>query len=829
MAMDQEDGDFLRRLLETFRVEADEHIDVLADGLVELERSPDGPQHLTLVETLFREAHSLKGAARAVELTTIESICQAVESVFAAWKRQEIAASAGLFDTLNEALDSLRAASAGGNNGIADGEERASLIKRLLTQAEPGTGGGATKAGAAAAKEPVKTAAKEPAKPTPAAKPPAESPAKPAAAAEAAAVPPDRRTPHAAEPPTDAERRERPAAALAAHATQAEAPRAFADVSAQADTIRVSMTKLTDLMLRMEELVSVKLMSRQRALELSEIVEALAMWKKKRHTMRAGLNEPTQGVWFLGETADVPGRDSRRRRSDKFIEYMDWDTAFVSDLAERVARLATIADGDHRTLAPLVDDLLDEVKSVVMLPFSSLSHSFPKMVRDLARAENKAVDLTVHGGDIEIDRHVIETIKDPVIHLLRNCVGHGIEAPDVRAKRGKPVRGSVKIAVSRLEGNKLEILIADDGAGVDPQRLRQVALKSGIRTKVEIEAMDDDQAMMLMFESGVSTNPIVTDVSGRGIGLAIVQEKAEQLGGTVTVAATPGAGTSFSLVVPATVATSRGVIVRVSDWTFVLPTVHVDRATRIGVDEVVSIESKETVIVDGETLPFVYLHDILGVPQRPRLDGVERIPVVVLGAGGDRIAFAVDWVIGEQEVLVKSLGPQLEYLPFISGATVLDSERVTPILYVPDLIRAVVQGSVRATSTVATRIEAAPKRRTILVAEDSITSRTLLKNILESAGFKVKTAVDGVEAMAVLKAEEIDLLISDVEMPRMNGFDLTLKVRADQKLDTLPVMLVTSLENKEDRERGVEVGANAYITKGSFDQTTLLETARRLM
>jgi two-component system chemotaxis sensor kinase CheA len=267
----------------------------------------------------------------------------------------------------------------------------------------------------------------------------------------------------------------------------------------------------------------------------------------------------------------------------------------------------------------------------------------------------------------------------------------------------------------------------------------------------------------------------------------------------------------------------------VSDWTFVLPTVHVDRATRIGVGEVVSIESKETVIVDGETLPFVYLHDILGVPQRPRQDGVERIPVVVLGVGGDRIAFAVDWVIGEQEVLVKSLGPQLEYLPFISGATVLDSERVTPILYVPDLIRAVVQGSVRATSTVATRIEAAPKRRTILVAEDSITSRTLLKNILESAGFKVKTAVDGVEAMAVLKAEEIDLLISDVEMPRMNGFDLTLKVRADQKLDTLPVMLVTSLENKEDRERGVEVGANAYITKGSFDQTTLLETARRLM
>jgi two-component system chemotaxis sensor kinase CheA len=785
MSMDQEEGEFLRRLLETFRVEADEHIDVLADGLVELERSPEAPTQLTLVETLFREAHSLKGAARAVELTTIESICQAVESVFAAWKRQEIVASAALFDTLNEALDALRAASAGGNGGIADAEERPALIHRLLRLAEPGKGGAAAvKPDDAKTKASVKAAAKEPAQAPP------------------------------AEPLKEAARRERMAPLPA---PQPEAPRTYTDVSAQADTIRVSMVKLTDLMLRMEELVSVKLMSRQRALELSEIVDALAMWKKKRHSMRAGLKEPEQGVWFLGETAEASVWDGRRRRSDKFVEYMDWDTAFVSDLAERVGRLAMIADGDHRMLAPLVDDLLDEVKSVVMLPFSSLSQSFPKMVRDLARAENKAVDLSVHGGDIEIDRHVIETIKDPVIHLLRNCVGHGIEAPDVRAKRGKPVRGSVKIAVGRLEGNKLEITIADDGAGVDPQRLRQVALKAGVRTHAEIEAMDDEQAMMLMFESGVSTNPIVTDVSGRGIGLAIVQEKAEQLGGTVTVSATPGAGTTFSLVVPATVATSRGVIVRVSDWSFVLPTVHVDRATRVGLDEVVSIESKETVIIDGETLPFVYMHDILGVPQRPRQDGVEHIPVVVLGVGADRIAFAVDWVIGEQEVLVKTLGPQLEYLPYISGATVLDSERVTPILYVPDLIRAVVQGAVRATSTVATRIEAAPQRRTIL------------KNILESAGFKVKTAVDGVEALAVLKAEEVDLLISDVEMPRMNGFDLTLKVRADQKLDALPVMLVTSLETKEDRERGVEVGANAYITKGSFDQTTLLETVRRLM
>ncbi len=452
------------------------------------------------------------------------------------------------------------------------------------------------------------------------------------------------------------------------------------------------------------------------------------------------------------------------------------------------------------------------------------------MVRDLARAEGKAVDLTVTGGDIEIDRHVLETIKDPIVHILRNCVGHGIETPDVRAKRGKPVRGQVTISVTRVEGNKLSIVVADDGGGVDISGVRQIASKVGARSQDHIDSLDDEQAMTLVFESGVSTNPIVTDVSGRGIGLAIVQEKVEQLGGAANVRSEPGVGTSFELLVPATLASSRGVVVRVADRLFVLPTLHVDRVTRIDPRDIATVENSDTVTMDGQAVAFAFLHDVLDLPRKPRSDDVAMLPVVVLVSGNERLAFAVDWVLGDQEVLVKSLGPQLENVRYVTGATVLESDKIALILHPPEVIRAAAHGTVQTTPVAALFEEAAARRKKrILVAEDSITSRTLLKNILETTGYEVRTVVDGLEALTALMEEDFDLLISDVEMPRMNGFDLTARIRAEDKHADLPVMLVTSLESREDREKGVDVGANAYITKGSFDQTTLLETARRLV
>jgi two-component system chemotaxis sensor kinase CheA len=337
--------------------------------------------------------------------------------------------------------------------------------------------------------------------------------------------------------------------------------------------------------------------------------------------------------------------------------------------------------------------------------------------------------------------------------------------------------------------------------------------------------MDEQQTAGLIFRSGVSTSPMITEISGRGLGLAIVREKAERVGGTVSVETQQGTGTTFRLMLPLTLARFRGILVRVGESLFVVPTRHVQRVLRVGREEIKSAENRETIQINGRAASAVRLSDVLEITRRNAgTDPKGKVPVLVLAWAGEQIGFLVDEILDEQEVLVKSLGKQLPHVRNIAGATVLGTGRVLPVLNVADLMQSAVK---TAPAAAARETEEAPK--SVLVAEDSITSRTLLKNILEFAGYKVKTAIDGAEALAVLGTEAFDLVVSDVEMPRMSGFDLTAKIRSDKRLAQLPVVLVTGLDSREDKERGVDVGANAYIVKSSFDQGNLLEVVRRLI
>lgn len=398
----------------------------------------------------------------------------------------------------------------------------------------------------------------------------------------------------------------------------------------------------------------------------------------------------------------------------------------------------------------------------------------------------------------------------------------------MRAKLGKPVRGLVTIDVGRDEGDKLRITIADDGGGMDVESLRDVASRAGTRSTGSAEA-SDDEVLALAFESGVSTSPIVTDVSGRGIGLAIVREKVEQLGGSVRARSERTRGTTFELIVPASVASSRGVVAHASEHVYVFPATHVERVSRVDIDGIATVEGVETVSLEGEAVPFAFLHDALGLPRGARDGDSGRLPVIVISAGGERVAYAVDRIVGEQDVLVKSLGPQLEAVRHVSGATILESNQVALILNPTDLVRWMTRDAPsRTVASVDAVVEEKQQRKSILVVEDSITSRTLLKSILETAGYEVRTAVDGLDALDVMTRHDFDLAVLDIEMPRMNGLDLCAKLRADKKHADLPVMFVTGRESPEERERGLDVGANAYITKASFDRTTLLETVRRL-
>jgi len=374
--------------------------------------------------------------------------------------------------------------------------------------------------------------------------------------------------------------------------------------------------------------------------------------------------------------------------------------------------------------------------------------------------------------------------------------------------------------------------VGDDGAGIDLSKVEAAARELGVVPTDEARSKDPQQMLSLVFHSGVSSSPIITDISGRGLGLAIVREKVEKLGGDISVDTQPGRGTTFRILLPLTLATFRGVRVRVRDHQFLVPTTHVQQAVRVDRNTIKTVENRETVQWSGQTIALVRLADALELPHRASSIDTDagKLQILILGSADKRIAFCVDEIIEEQEVLVKPLGRQLSRVRNIAGAAVLGTGKAVPILDVPDLLKSAVKlAAGQAGSVVGRALDTDAQQTSILVAEDSITSRTLLKNILESAGYAVTTAVDGADALMRLKADRYDLLVSDVEMPRMNGFDLIARVRAEKALAQMPAVLVTALDSREDRERGIEVGANAYIVKSSFDQSNLLEVVRRLI
>jgi two-component system chemotaxis sensor kinase CheA len=479
-------------------------------------------------------------------------------------------------------------------------------------------------------------------------------------------------------------------------------------------------------------------------------------------------------------------------------------------------------------IGKLVDDLLENSKKLLMLPLATLGGLLSKLVRDLCRDQGKEAELTIRGEEVAIDKRILEQLKDPLVHLLRNSIDHGIETPEQRRRVGKAPRAAITLTVLPVNSTQVEISVSDDGAGVDVEKVKAAAGRRGLVARNTSDPLDESAALALVFETDISTSPMLTRVSGRGLGLAIVREKVEKLGGRVAIESHRGSGTTIRMRLPLTLATFRGVLIESAQRLFILPTAQVDRVTRFKPQDVQTVEGRRTLALNGRAVALVDLAEVLQLPTTARSShSTDATPVLVLGAGEQRVAFAVDAVLDEREVLVKRLTKPLSRVRNIDGATILGSGEVAPILNVPDLLKSARTAGATPGTPAAAVPSATPAKR-ILVVEDSITSRMLLKGILESAGYDVKTAVDGIDAFTALRAERFDLVVSDVEMPRMNGFDLTARIRAERTLAEVPVVLVTALESREDREHGIDVGANAYLVKSSLDQSDLLEALRRL-
>ena len=778
--MNISDDGFLQELLGMFKIEAEEHVKSISTGLLDFEKSKIEKERNSTIELIFRETHSLKGASRAVGLIPVETVCQVLESVFAVMKKHDLREDKELFDVLHNAVDLVgELIEKPDNTDISEIMKQLAVYENKYTEAEKNKNMSQQDHFSVHSEKKAETKISDDS---------------------------------VDEPKFDDNKESKNTVNPEAIKMQLS------------DTVRLPTAKLDVLLFQAEELLGTKLAVNQYVNDLKDISLILEFIHKEWEKNNLLFNT-------LKKHADT----ERRRDNYKLLQsvdsvkdFLNWNYDQIKTFETKISGMIKIAESNARLQDGMVNNLLEDMKHILMLPFSNLLKIMPKIVRDLSRDQHKEIQLLTKGSTIEVDRRILEELKDPMIHLIRNAVDHGLEKPEIRKKMNKSESGMISISVSELGGNKVEVLISDDGKGIDVDKIKQTAVERGIISQSRASDLTYEETLELIFLSELSTSLIITDISGRGLGMAIVREKVEKLGGSINIETEKDIGTTFKIILPVTMATFRGILVQVSEQIFVVPTHQVDRTIRVPIELVKTVKNKETITIDGQTISFVYLSDVLELPRSKHKRNNKYIKVMILTAHGDRIAFYVDDVLNEQEVLVKGMGTQLKRVRNIAGATILGNGKVVTILNVSDLIKSAMKVSELSESVVQSREEIVEKK-SILIAEDSITSRTLLKNILTTAGYNVRATVDGIDAFTALRSADFDLVVSDVEMPRMNGFELVSKIRSTDKFVDLPVILVTGLESREDRERGIEVGANAYIVKRSFDQSNLLNVIKKLI
>jgi two-component system chemotaxis sensor kinase CheA len=449
-----------------------------------------------------------------------------------------------------------------------------------------------------------------------------------------------------------------------------------------------------------------------------------------------------------------------------------------------------------------------------MLPFEVACQGLDAVVRDVARSDGKQARLLVAGPEVRIDRLVISSLREPLIHLVRNAVGHGVERPDARQRAGKPPQGTVVVS-AQLHGTEVRVGVSDDGTGVDQERVRAAAAARGLPAEGELAD--------LLFAPGLSTAEAVTLVSGRGVGLDVVRSRVEALGGSVTIATSPGEGTQVELVVPSSAATLRVLVASLSGGHLALPLTAARRVVAVTGHDLRAVENGVVLALPERAVPVVDLAAVLSDPT-----GSTRLSpmAVVVESGGEWAALLVDAILAEEEVVVRPPGIRLAGVPLVLGTAALPNGALITVLNPAACAR---QGRGRQ-PLAGVPVEAPPVGpRRVLLVEDSVTTRALERGILEGAGYEVFTAADGVAAWRLLQQQDVDLVVADVSMPNMDGLELCRRIRASARFSRLPVVLVTTLGSDEDRARGVDAGADAYITKASFDQAALLDTIARLL
>lgn len=596
-------------------------------------------------------------------------------------------------------------------------------------------------------------------------------------------------------------------------------------------TLRVDTRKLDQLVAQVGELIVAKIKAKERLTDIEKLLNYVDEWQRewsKSKTTFKSQEKKNLKAAFMPEGTSIytPGKDLQvvvRANSDRLANFANYLNVLYRNIQEDDTRLSLI-----------IAELEDKIKNVRLLPLATIFNIYPRTVRDMARQQNKRIELDIRGSETTVDKKIIEEIKSPLVHLLRNAIDHGFETPDERTKKGKNPVGRLVISASHLE-NSVLIEIMDDGRGIDIEAIKQKVIDKELLSSSELAVMSENQIMNIIFWPGFSTSKGVTELSGRGVGMDVVHTKITQLNGQVKVHSKLGEGCKVSIQLPVTMATIQVFLVKVLDQTYAIPATAINTAVLVKPEEIFYKEGKQTVLVGG--VP-VFLSDLAGLLElnRPVQDSQkkDKLTVLVIQTEEANIGFIVDVLLGDQEILHKNLEPPLMRVRNVAGVTTLGSGEVCLILNVGDLIKAsqMSQGmSLRSSFKKVTNLleTQQTKKNDILVVDDSVTTRILERNILRAAGYNVTVAVNGLDALTKLATQHVDLVVSDVEMPDISGYELTSRIKCDEMLNHLPVVLVTSLASELDRQKGLQAGASAYITKGGFNQEELLSTVKMLL
>jgi two-component system sensor histidine kinase and response regulator WspE len=721
-----------------FRIDAESQTHALTVGLLALEQDPRRADQL---EACMRAAHSLKGAARIVEIHPGVTVAHAMEDVFVAAQNGRLLLGQPQIDLLLEGVDLLVAIAKSPDleSGSRDEDWQAEADRIAMSLGH-----------AAVCRDEA---------------PPSTIPSAPLPAAiEDAAEKPE---------PEPADR-----------------------------ALRVSAENLNRLLdLAGESLVESRW--------LRPFGQSLVRLKRLQR-------EAARAIDALHAALPVQMLDERARTA--LVEAQQRMLECRQHLSERLGELEA---SDHQATT-LAHRLYDQALMVRMRPFADGITPFPRMVRDLARSLGKQARLEIVGDRTQVDRDILEKLDAPLGHLLRNALDHGIETSDERIAAGKPEEGVIRLEASHNAGS-LQIIISDDGRGIDPERIREAVIRRGLANGEMAAKLSDSELLEFLFLPGFTMKEDVTEISGRGVGLDVVQDMIRQVRGLVRITSQPGAGTRFKLELPLTLSVLRALLVEIGGEPYAFPFAHIVRAAKLPKDQVRLLEGRQHVTLDGQQVGLVTAHQILGCGE-PDHEG-EELSVVLLGSPNNLYGLVVDRFLGGRELVVQPLDPRLGKIKDISAAALMEDGTPLLIVDVEDMIRSMEKlSSADRLAKVRREVggDGSARRKRILVVDDSFTVRELQRKLLDHHGYEVDVAVDGVDGWNALRSGQFDLVVSDIDMPRMDGIELVGRIRQDARLKSLPVMVLSYKDREEDRQRGLEAGADYYLTKGSFQSDALL-------